>query len=128
VILSRRGDYARYLTEIATSDHQREIFSETSLASYTDAHMLARKALPSTHVTRLGLSLNFSVYFYDVRRSPDKACHLAKNAFDNAIYGLSVRSADDENGREALTILQLIRSNLTLWCEEMELEEVTSPV
>lgn len=34
---------------------------------------------------RLGLALNFSVFYYEIMSQPDRACQLAKNAFDEAI-------------------------------------------
>ena len=34
--------------------------------------------MQTTHPIRLGLALNFSVFYYEILGSPDRACHLAK--------------------------------------------------
>ena len=34
--------------------------------------------MQTTHPIRLGLALNFSVFYYEILNSPDRACHLAK--------------------------------------------------
>jgi hypothetical protein len=39
---------------------------------------IAMKELPPTHPIRLGLALNFSVFYYEILNSPDRACSLAK--------------------------------------------------
>ena len=41
-----------------------------------------------THPIRLGLALNFSVFYYEILNNPELACTLAKTAFDEAIAEL----------------------------------------
>jgi 14-3-3 protein epsilon len=57
--------------------------------------------------------LNFSVFYYEILNSPDRACHLAKQAFDDAIAELD--SLSEESYRDSTLIMQLLRDNLTLW-------------
>lgn len=77
-----------------------------------------RSNLEAVHPTRLGLALNFSVYYYEVKGQPQNACNLAKKAFDEAIAGLD--ECNEEQYKEATNILQLMRDNLTLWQAEVE--------
>ncbi len=42
------------------------------------AQDIALVDLPPTHPIRLGLALNFSVFYYEILNSPERACHLAK--------------------------------------------------
>lgn len=39
---------------------------------------IAVQELAPTHPIRLGLALNFSVFYYEILNSPDRACNLAK--------------------------------------------------
>jgi hypothetical protein len=39
---------------------------------------IAAADLPSTHPIRLGLALNFSVFYYEILNQSDKACAMAK--------------------------------------------------
>ena len=80
------------------------------LQSATD---VAQTELTPTHPIRLGLALNFSVFYYEILNSPDRACHLAKQAFDDAIAELD--SLSEESYRDSTLIMQLLRDNLTLW-------------
>lgn len=59
------------------------------------------------------MALNFSVFYYEILNSPDRACHLAKQAFDDAIAELD--SLSEESYRDSTLIMQLLRDNLTLW-------------
>jgi len=74
---------------------------------------VAQTELTPTHPIRLGLALNFSVFYYEILNSPDRACHLAKSAFDDAIAELD--SLSEESYRDSTLIMQLLRDNLTLW-------------
>ena len=51
---------------------------ENSQKAYQDAFDIARAKMQPTHPIRLGLALNFSVFYYEIINSPDRACHLAK--------------------------------------------------
>jgi 14-3-3 protein epsilon len=83
----RKGDYHRYLAEFAIGDKRKES-ADKSLEAYKNATEVAQTDLAPTHPIRLGLALNFSVFYYEILNSPDQACHLAKQAFDDAIAGM----------------------------------------
>ncbi len=65
-----------------------------------------------------GLALNFSVFYYEILNSPDRACKLAKTAFDEAIAELDQLS--EESYKDSTLIMQLLRDNLTLWTSDMQ--------
>ena len=118
-VIHRRGDYYRYLAEL-TRLNSREELGKTSLEAYKFAYRHALATLPPTHPTRLGLALNFAVYFHDIMRSPERACHLAKHAFDEAVIAASAdANATLANLEDALMILQLMRDDLILWQAEL---------
>ena len=55
---------------------------ENSQKSYQEAFDIAKAKMQTTHPIRLGLALNFSVFYYEILNSPDRACHLAKQVND----------------------------------------------
>lgn len=107
-----KGDYHRYLAEFAVGD-RRKGAADASLAAYKSATEVAQTDLAPTHPIRLGLALNFSVFYYEILNSPDQACHLAKLAFDDAIAELD--TLNEESYKDSTLIMQLLRDNLTLW-------------
>ncbi|OAY59388.1 hypothetical protein MANES_01G028600v8 [Manihot esculenta] len=111
-----KGDYYRYLAEFKT-DQDRKEAAEQSLKGYEAASATASTDLPSTHPIRLGLALNFSVFYYEIMNSPERACHLAKQAFDEAIAELDTLS--EESYKDSTLIMQLLRDNLTLWTSDL---------
>ncbi|KAF9075866.1 14-3-3 domain-containing protein [Rhodocollybia butyracea] len=118
-----KGDYYRYLAEFA-HEFEREWYAEESLTAYKHAYKHAMSTLESQHPTRLGLALNFAVFYHDVRKSPERACHLAKSAFDDAVMALDSESTSDpgvaQTIRDSLQILQLLRDDLVLWSKEIQ--------
>jgi 14-3-3 protein epsilon len=85
--INRKGDYHRNLAEFATGDKRKDS-ADASLNAYKAATEVAQTDLAPTHPIRLGLALNFSVFYYEILNAPDQACHLAKQAFDDAIAGM----------------------------------------
>lgn len=112
-----KGDYHRYLAEFQVDDERKES-SDKALESYKQASTIAMAELPPTHPIRLGLALNFSVFYYEILNSPDRACNLAKQAFDDAIAELDTLS--EESYKDSTLIMQLLRDNLTLWTSDQE--------
>ena len=112
-----KGDYHRYLAEFATGEKRTQA-SDNSLQAYKAASEIAERDLPPTHPIRLGLALNFSVFYYEIAGSPDSACRLAKKAFDDAIADLD--SLPEDSYKDSTLIMQLLRDNLTLWTSDMQ--------
>uniref|UniRef100_A0A7S2C9C0 14-3-3 domain-containing protein n=1 Tax=Octactis speculum TaxID=3111310 RepID=A0A7S2C9C0_9STRA len=112
-----KGDYHRYLAEFQHTDDRKKS-SNDALEAYKSAQTIASQELPPTHPIRLGLALNFSVFYYEIMSSPDRACHLAKQAFDDAIAELDTLS--EESYKDSTLIMQLLRDNLTLWTSDQD--------
>jgi len=112
-----QGDYFRYLAEFSTNDKKKSTANE-SLNAYKTATQIAETELSTTHPIRLGLALNFSVFYYEIMNSPETACKLAKKAFDEAVADIDTLT--DESYKDSTFILQLLRDNLTLWNSDLQ--------
>lgn len=111
-----KGDYYRYLAEFKFGNERKEA-ADQSMKAYESATTTAEAELPPTHPIRLGLALNFSVFYYEILNSPERACHLAKQAFDEAISELD--SLNEDSYKDSTLIMQLLRDNLTLWTSDI---------
>jgi len=98
---------------------------EDSQQAYKDALEIAKAQMQPTHPIRLGLALNFSVFYYEILNSPDKACTLAKQAFDDAIAELD--TLNEDSYKDSTLIMQLLRDNLTLWTSDTQGEGEEQP-
>uniref|UniRef100_A0A7S1KNP6 14-3-3 domain-containing protein n=1 Tax=Percolomonas cosmopolitus TaxID=63605 RepID=A0A7S1KNP6_9EUKA len=109
-----KGDYYRYLAEFSVGEQRKEA-ADNAMDAYNKASAHADK-LDTTHPIRLGLALNFSVFYYEIMNQPNEACKLAKEAFESAIEELDVLS--EETYKDSTLIMQLLKDNLTLWTSE----------
>ncbi len=108
------GDYFRYMAESA----QNEVLEKArqgALSSYKEAEVAGRE-LPACNPIKLGLALNFSVFYYEVMQDSKQACQLAENALQEAMN--KIDEVDEETFRDAKSIIELLKENLTLWKEE----------
>ncbi|KFO33480.1 14-3-3 protein zeta/delta [Fukomys damarensis] len=85
-----KGDYYLYLAEVAAGDDKKGIADQSQ--AYQEAFEISKREMQPTHPIRLSLALNFSVFYYEILNSPEKACSLAKTAFDEAIAELDTLS------------------------------------
>lgn len=115
--LKMKGDYYRYLAEVATGDQRNSVVEESQKA-YQEAFDVSKGQMQPTHPIRLGLALNFSVFYYEILNAPDRACHLAKQAFDDAIAELD--TLNEDSYKDSTLIMQLLRDNLTLWTSDTQ--------
>merc|ERR1719220_150869 len=92
--LKMKGDYFRYLAEVAVGDAKAAVVDDSQKA-YQDAFEISKSKMQPTHPIRLGLALNFSVFYYEILNSPDK---------------------------DSTLIMQLLRDNLTLWTSDTAAE------
>ncbi|CAK4630380.1 unnamed protein product [Aphanomyces euteiches] len=99
-----KADYYRYWAEINSGD-EAQAKAKLAQASYDAAWTLATTDLSPTHPLRLGLALNFSVFYCDILDDMDKACDLAKRA---------------QCYRDTTLIMQLLRDNISLWVASTE--------
>lgn len=118
--LKLKGDYFRYKSEYAIG---AEFESATSQAekAYKEAFELAEREIPIANSTRLGLALNFSVFYYEIKSMKEEACNIARNSFEEAMKVLD--DLEKVKAKDTLLIIQLLKENLILWSSEMSEEE-----
>lgn len=118
--LKMKGDYYRYLAEVEASSTNKAVVDKSQQA-YQEALDIAKSKMQPTHPIRLGLALNMSVFFYEILNSPDRACQLAKQSFEDAIAELD--TLNEDSYKDSTLIMQLLRDNLTLWTQSDNTED-----
>mmetsp|Transcript_32859 Transcript_32859/g.37630 ORF Transcript_32859/g.37630 Transcript_32859/m.37630 type:complete len:240 (-) Transcript_32859:60-779(-) len=108
------GDYYRYTAETAKGDKLAEV-TENARKYYEDA-TAAAKSLKPYNSNKLGLALNFSVFHYELKNDSAKACTIAEEALNGARD--EIDNMGNDEARDALSIIELLKENLDLWKEE----------
>ena len=115
-----KGDYFRYKCEFASGKDFDDSCNKAENV-YKEAYEIANANLPITNSTRLGLALNFSVFYYEIKGLKEEACNIAKQAFDESMKVLD--DLEKSRAKDTLLIIQLLKENLILWSNEMNEEE-----
>ena len=118
--LKLKADYYRYKCEFSNGKDFDEACANAEKV-YKEAYELSNKEMPITNSTRLGLDLNFSVFYYEIKGLKEEACNIAKNAFDEAMKSLD--DLEKSRAKDTLLIIQLLKENLILWTNEMNGED-----
>jgi len=112
--LKMKGDYYRYLAE-TTSGPDRDGMVQGAHQSYEQATAAATSLGPEDPV-RLGLALNFSVFYFEVFNQPGEACKLAKAALDDALAVIGWGTGQPgEPYEDSLGVMSLLKDNLSFW-------------
>lgn len=111
------ADYHRYIAEF-TEGESKKAASEKADEAYYEAECVAKSDLAVTHPIRLGLTLNYSVFKYEVMNQSEAACAMARTAFEEAIAELD--NVAEDTYKDSTLIMQLLRDNLTLWTSDQE--------
>lgn len=114
-----KADYYRYIAENVEGENKQK-YAQSSLASY-EAATAAAGSLSISNPIRLGLALNFSVFYYEVLGSQDTACTIAKEILELAKKELGNLDDDDnDEHKDALSIINLLQENLNMWTVDAE--------
>ena len=110
--LKMKADYQRYQLETISpmSSARKELEAEANV-SYESALSLSR-SLPPTHPIRLGVALNYSLFFKEIVGFSGAAYDIARTAFDDGNSLLDTLA--DETYKESTLQMQLLRDNIIL--------------
>jgi len=123
--MKMKGDYYRYAAEVTEAEDRKQ-YAEHANSSYSEAFEMSKIEMKSPHPIRLGLALNYSVFFYEIMDERTRACKIAKEAFDEAMKDMD--TVKMSSFKDSSLIMQLLRDNLTLWTTNTsDDEEVNEP-
>lgn len=112
--LKMKADYCRYICEIINTN-ENQIYIEESEKCYKEANDLVQN-FPWTNPIRLGLSLNYSVFYYEIKKNVNQAIKIAKEAIKGAKKQFDkIKEEEDKDGG---VTLQTLKENVLIWEKE----------
>ena len=66
------------------------------------------------------MALNLSVFYYEVVSNRDEACKLAKETLDKSKEALQGVDEEEDEVKDAMSIVNLLQENLEMWNAETE--------
>ena len=114
--IKMKGDYNRYIAEYSEDDAKTKV-AEEALKAYKEASEIA-KSLDALNPIALGLALNFSVFYYEVKGDHETACKIAEEAIEKSKEPLDKVDKEDDEYRDTVSIVNLLNENLEMWKNE----------
>jgi 14-3-3 protein epsilon len=111
-----KGDYDRYIAENVDGELKKK-YADLGLQAY-NAALDSAKSIDYKNPIKLGLALNLSVFYYEVVANKEEACKLAKETLDKAKDALAGVDEDDDEAKDAMSIVNLLQENLDMWNSE----------
>ena len=110
-----KGDYYRRMAEGEGNLKKEGI--EGAKKSYDNALKYV-KSLGIINPIRLGLLLNLSVFYYENLGNSKKAIEICKNAIKESEKDLKNADEDEDEVKDAVSIINLMEENLAMWESE----------
>ena len=108
-----KGDYYRYLAEVAISDARAAILDDSQKA-YQEALVIAKSNMQPTHPLRLGLVISHSTLLYEALERPIDAISLADKSLEEA-WSICDHSSEVEAG----ALMDKLHELTSCWSEKV---------
>jgi 14-3-3 protein epsilon len=114
-----KGDLNRYVAEYAKDDLREKVMKD-GLTAYQEAINMS-KELPILNEVLLGLSLNMSLFYYEVMNERKNAIKISNECAIKIDKELPNFDEANEKNKVIITLVNLIKDNLAHWkAEEAE--------
>lgn len=93
---------------------ETRLHSGLAFNDYSAAFGIASEQLNPTNLNRLGLTLNFALFYHEVLGQDQHACHLAKFGFDEAVTFIEAFPERDVP-EDSFLALSMLKEHMISW-------------